>query len=130
MKLNAIMFLVGILVISCNKEPGKGGTSTIRGKIKVEDYNQTFTTLWAEYDGADREVYIIYGDNPTFGDKVETGPDGVFEFNYLTKGSYRIYTYSKDSSLQSPSGEIAIYQEVEITDKKQVVEIPEITVFE
>ena len=70
MRILTIVFCIGVMTASCKKEPGPGGTSIIRGKVLVEDYNQTFTTLWAEYDGADRDVYIIYGNNPTYNDRV------------------------------------------------------------
>ena len=96
----------------------------------VEDYDQTFSTLWAEYEGADLDVYLIYGDNETYNDRVRTGPNGDFEFTYLTKGTYSVYVYSKDSSLQSPSGKIALIETFEITENKQVVTVPEFTVFE
>ncbi len=128
---NLILF-IGILSLtfSCNKEPGEGGLASITGKVNVEDYNQNFTTLWAEYPGADLDVYIIYGDNVTYNDRVRTGPDGTYQFTALTRGDYKIYTYSKDSSLQSPSGQITIMEEVTIADKRQEVIIPDITIFE
>ena len=128
---NLFLFvLISGLIISCNKKPGEGGLASITGKINVEDYNQNFTTLWANYPGADLDVYIIYGDNVTFNDRVKTGPDGTYQFNALTRGDYKIYTYSKDSSLQSPSGQISIMEEVTIADKRQEVTVPDITIFE
>lgn len=130
LKLIPFLFVTAVVVISCNKDAGKGGTSSIRGKIEVDDYNQTFTTLWAEYDGADRDVYIIYGNHVTYNDDIKTGPDGVFQFDYLTKGLYTIYVYSKDTSLQEPSGQVALKYQVEINENKQLVELPTITVFE
>lgn len=122
--------LIGFAISSCNKEPGEGGLASITGKINVEEYNQTYTTLWAEYDGADIDVYIKYGENETYNDRIKTGPTGVFEFTNLLKGDYTVYVYSKDSTLQSPSGNIAIMKEVTITDKKQIVAVPDITIFD
>lgn len=121
---------ISLIIISCNKGPGEGGLASITGKINVEDYNQNFTTLWAEYPGADLDVYIIYGDNVTYNDRVKTGPDGTYQFKGLTRGDYKIYTYSKDSSLQSPSGQITVMEDVTIADKRQEVQVPDITVFE
>ena len=129
MKRIITILTVGTLLFSCNKEPGVGGTSKITGKINVEEYNQTFTALWASYDGADIDVYIKYGENKTYGDRVKTSPEGIYEFNYLLKGDYTVYVYSKDSTLQSESGKISIMKKVKITDNKQVVEVPAITVF-
>jgi hypothetical protein len=129
---NIPLFIVAVFLIvqSCSKGPGPGGTSTIRGDVWVRDYNQSFTTLWATYWGADRDVYLIYGDNETYSDHVKTGPDGDFEFSYLTKGDYTVYVYSKDSTLQSPSGQIAIKADVTISENKQIVQLPTIRVYE
>ena len=128
---NLLLFVfISSLIISCNKEPGEGGLATITGKVNVEDYNQNFTTLWGEYPGADLDVYIIYGNNVTFNDRVKTGPDGTYQFIALTKGDYKIYTYSKDSSLQSPSGQLTIMENVTIADKRQEVTVPTMTIFE
>lgn len=130
MKKLLVICILGSCVVSCNKEPGEGGRAIISGQILVEDYDQSFSTLWAEYEGADRDVYIIYGENETYNDRIKTGPTGVFEFTNLVKGDYTIYTYSKDSSLQSPSGKIIQSRDVTITDKKEIAVIPDITVFE
>ena len=130
MKLATLGLMIGLLSFSCNKGPGEGGLATITGTIQVEEYNQTFTTLWAEYEGADLDVYIKYGENDTYNDRVKTGPTGVYEFTHLLKGDYTVYVYSKDSTLQSQSGNIAIIKEVTITDKKQIVTVPEITIFD
>ena len=130
LKNSILILLTTTFIFACSKGPGPGGTSTVTGKINVEDYNQTFTTLWATYDGTDRDVYLRYGDNPTYSEHVKSGPEGDFEFNYLTKGNYSVYVYSKDSSLQAPSGQISIIQEFEITENKQIVVVPTIIVFE
>ncbi len=130
MKIASISLASCLLFFACAKGPGPGGTSTIEGSVIVEDYDQTFSTLWAEYDGADLDVYLIYGDNETYNDHVKTGPNGDFEFTYLQKGTYSVYVYSKDSTLQSPSGQVALITEVTIAENKQTVTVPEFTVFE
>ena len=122
--------ILSMLCLACKKEPGQGGKASIQGDITVMDYDQTFKTLNGTYPGADRWVYIIYGDNVSYNDKVKTSFEGVYEFKYLNRGDYTIYTYSKDSTLQAPSGEVAVIKELEITDKKQVVQVPEMIVFE
>ena len=128
--LNSILVLfVTVFIFSCSKGPGPGGTSTVKGQIVVEDYNQTFTTLWATYYCADCDVYLRYGDNPTYSEHVKSGPEGDYEFTYLSKGNYSVYVYSKDSSLQAPSGQISIIEEFEITENKQVVIVPTLKVF-
>ena len=125
------LLLIGLSVFlfSCSKDPGEGGNSSIYGSVWVKNYNSTFTVLNGKYEGADEDVYIIYGDEKGYSDKVSTNYKGEFEFKYLRPGKYTVFIYSKDSTLQSPSGKIPIIKEVEITERKQEVEIPTITIF-
>ena len=93
--------LVFSLLASCNKNEGKGGTGTLQGFVKLvhhpdDDYTLTPDTMVA----AKTDVFIIYGDDPYFGDDVETGPDGMYQFEYLNPGDYTVYAYST-----LPSGE-------------------------
>ena len=117
------------LLFSCEKDPGEGGNSSIYGKVYVKNYNGTFTVLQGEYYGPDEDVYIIYGDAISYGQHTKTNYDGTYEFKYLRPGKYKVYVYSKDSTLQEPSGVIPIIKEVEITDKKQDVQVNDIIIF-
>jgi hypothetical protein len=112
-----------LFTTSCSKESGEGGSSKITGKVYVREYSPDFTYLIAQYWAGDLDVYIIYGDGVTSDDRVRTGPDGDFEFPYLRPGKYRIYIYSADSTMVSPSGNIAIYRDAEITKNKQTVDV-------
>ena len=111
-----------VFFISCEKEPGEGGNSTITGKIYVREYNKDFSELKAEYYGADEDIYIIYGDGTVPDDDLKTGPDGDFSFQYLRPGTYTLYAYSADSTGLSASGTVPVYLTVEITEKKQTVD--------
>jgi len=122
-----LLFVVNL--ISCKKEAGEGGTSTIKGKIWVEDWNNAFTIKNGEYAGYDEDVYILYGDAVSYSEKTKANYNGEFEFKYLRKGKYKIYVYSKDNTLQSKSGDISIVKEVEITGKKQTKEVEQITIY-
>jgi len=116
------------LSFSCKKEAGEGGNSSIYGKVYVKDYNSNFTILQDEYYGQDVDVFIVYGDEQTYGDKTSTNYDGTFEFKYLRPGTYHVYAYSKDSTLQTLAS-IPIIKDVEISDKEEDVESPEIIIF-
>ncbi|MEI6123070.1 MAG: hypothetical protein WCQ95_05510 [Bacteroidota bacterium] len=120
--------IIMLAFCACKKEPGSGGSSSIYGKVFVRDYNATFTTFMGAYYGQDVDVYIIYGDEKTYGDKVKTSYDGTYEFKYLRPGIYHIYAYSKDSTLQTPAL-IPKIADVEITKNRQEVETPEIVIF-
>lgn len=108
---------------SCSKEPGEGGSSKITGKVYIREYDPYFLFLITEYWASDMDIYIIYGDGVTYNDRIRTGPGGDFEFPYLRPGKYRIYVYSADSTMTSPSGTIAVYCDAEITKNKQTVDV-------
>lgn len=117
-------FLIAILFLfACRQEPGEGGYANIQGKVWVINYNATFTSINNEYAGADEDIYIIYGNDINYSDRQRTGPDGAFQFKYLRKGKYTLYIYSKDSTLQSPTGKISVLKKVEITEKKENVNV-------
>lgn len=128
-------------VTACKKQAGEGGTAAIKGSVYTKDYNSNFSTLLGQYPGADVDVYIIYGDDVTFGDRTKSGPDGVFEFKYLRKGKYKIYAYSKDSvatvgppySKTNPNinaPDMAVYLDAEITKRKQTVDAGTIMIYD
>src|SRR5215510_11150462 len=86
------------VVLSCKKGPGEGGRTSIIGKVWAEEWDDiSYTVHYDSLDhwAMDEDVYIIYGDDATYGDRVKTGPDGVFEFRYLREGDYTIYVYSE-----------------------------------
>jgi hypothetical protein len=124
----AILFLI-ISLASCDKPEGEGGNATIRGKVWAQKWNSTFTVLEAEYPAMDEDIYIIYGNSTSYGERIRTSYEGNYEFRYLREGSYRIYIYSKDSTLQSPAGKIAVVKDIKITSDDQVIDVDQITIF-
>lgn len=137
-----ILTLIALTIgTACKKTAGEGGLSTIKGNVYTKNYNSNFSTLLGQYPGADVDVYIIYGDDVTFGDRIKSGPDGVFEFKYLRKGKYKIYVYSKDSvatvgyphSMTNPNvnaPDMAVYKEVEVTKRKQTVDTGTLDIYD
>jgi hypothetical protein len=126
-----LLFSTGLTMFSsCKKSPGIGGDATITGAIHVNHYNSTFTEFISEYPGADTYVYLIFGDNISYGKRIKTTYDGRFEFKYLNKGDYTFYVYSLDSTLVSASGSISVTKPVTITDRKQTIDLGTIEVFQ
>ncbi len=115
-----LLFTSFIILAGCEKDPGEGGNSSITGYVHVTDYNASLLIIQGEYPGADEDVFIIYGNDISFGDRTRTGPDGRFEFKYLREGNYSVYAYSDDTTL---SGKLAVSIPVEITEKKQTVDV-------
>ena len=127
--LNLLLLLtIPMVMISCEKEPGSGGKSTIYGKVLVKDYNATFTLLQETYYGPEIWVYLIYGDDRDYGDRIQTSYDGTWEFKYLRPGSYKVYALSKDSTLQT-NALIPVILEVVVPNKKQDIEVPDLVIF-
>ncbi len=123
-----ILSLISVSLLSissCKKSEGEGGKATITGKIWVKRYNDLGiaipASLGGEFAGAYEDVYIIYGDDATYGDKVQANFDGIYEFKYLRAGNYTIYSYSSGTSLTTVN-RLAVIKDVEITKKKQTVE--------
>ena len=93
--------IMALALPSCNKGPGEGGSGTLQGYVKLvhhpdDDYTLTPDTMAA----AKTDVFLVYGDQAYFGDDVESGPDGMYQFEYLLPGEYTVFSYST-----LPSGE-------------------------
>ncbi len=124
-----LLVFLNIALFSCSKEAGDGGNSTIYGKIIAYNYNAEFTNLKGIYPAADEDVYIIYGDDRSYSERVRSNYSGVYEFKYLRPGDYTIYVYSKDSTLTLASGIYPVIKNVTITEKRQTVEAEDMKIF-
>lgn len=120
--------LTATLFMSCNKEVGEGGTSSITGKVWVVNTNNSGAVV-GEYYGMDYDVFIIYGENnSTYSDKFSTSYDGSYAFHYLTPGKYTLFAYSKCDTCAS--GQDVIKKTVEITEKKQEITVEDLIIYE
>lgn len=122
-----------VVLASCNSGPGPGGQATITGKVYVKGNWNPSCTLYTDsssgftpFYGPDFDVYLIYGDDPSYGDHVKTSYDGTFQFKYLRKGTYKVYVYSNDCT--AASGKATVSASVEITEKKQDVTLSDLRV--
>ncbi|MEI6899861.1 MAG: hypothetical protein WCL00_08285 [Bacteroidota bacterium] len=122
-----IAFCITIL-FSCKKDPGEGGTSSLFGKVYAKDYNSTFTVLQGEYYVPDKWVFIVYGDEKDYGNRIRTNYDGTYEFKYLRPGTYHIYVYSKDSTLQT-NASVAVLKDVTISSQNTETRVPDLNIF-
>lgn len=129
-KFNLIIFLIVILSSACTKKEGEGGSATIKGVVKVRLVSDDFQTLYAEFPDEDRDVYIIYGNDDYYGDKTATFYNGVYQFGYLRKGDYKVFVYSDDETGQSESGVKPVIKEVKIDKNGEIVEVPEIIIYD
>lgn len=117
-----ILLIIAVSFYSCKKGPGDGGRASIKGKVYTINYNSSFTVPQdSGYLGA-QKVYLIYGDEIAVGDDQDSNNEGAYEFKFLRKGSYKVFVYTKTLANHIDS---AIVQEVEITDSKQTIELPD-----
>ncbi len=114
-----------LLLSSCSKSEGVGGKSIIKGKITVT--NRKNGVLKDTYDAQAHDVYIIYGDGSIQNDDFKTSLDGSYQFEYLNKGNYQLFTYSECENC--PKGQDSlILISVEVA-KNETKELETIKVF-
>ena len=118
-----IILLLTLAGTSCRKGEGKGGKATITGKVYVDYYNQSGSSIDKSYYARDKDVFIVYGNNTFYDDKVATHHDGSYQFEYLMPGNYTVYTYSKDVDGSADNSRILVLEEVTISGKKETVEL-------
>lgn len=117
------------------KEADKGGSSSIKGKVFLRDYDIAFTTLQSQYYKADEDVFIIYGNDTIQDDDTKTSYDGSFRFNGLRKGNYKLYVMSKDSAkIHDCFGctiipDSTIIKTIEITTNRQEILLPDFVIY-
>ena len=102
----AAMMCLLFAAVACKKVEGQGGTSSISGRVYIKEYD-AFGEIVQEYYAAEERVFIIYGEEDNvYDDDFRTSFDGSFKFDFLTKGSYKIFVY--EDCLSCPSGERAV----------------------
>jgi len=97
----SFLLFTAIALAACEKPEGPGGTANISGTLIRQSYNDDYSLLISEKPAVNEDIFIIYGGEEMPGDRVSTGLNGRFAFNYLRPGRYIIYYMSEDSSLAS-----------------------------
>jgi hypothetical protein len=137
MRLQTIIWFFAALLafVSCKKEAGDGGNSSIKGKItrELRVVLNNPTTVTGTFPAADEDVYIIYDDHVSPDDRVQTNYDGEYEFLYLRPGKYTVYAFSKDTNAVAvlwDEDHMTVLQELEITDGNQQVLAADMTIYD
>ena len=126
------LFLAGSLMAallifsSCTKE-GPGGNATITGQVTVHLFDPGYRVMQGSYPAADEDVFIVYGGGDDVSNDTKTGPEGTFEFKWLTKGTYKVFVYTKDP-LAFPSGIKTVEKEVTLSSNKSKVDVGELVI--
>lgn len=123
---SVLIVCTGIVLSSCEKDEGMGGTGSISGTIQEQFYNHDFSESLYGSPAVDEEVFILFGDDSTPGDRVTTGVSGAFRFDYLYPGSYVIYYQTEDSTSAMDEGwrtyevELARDQELDLGELEKM----------
>ena len=122
-----LLVIIGLVITSCTKVEGEGGSGSIKGFVYEYKINTFSLDTTARYPAADQDVYIIYGNEDTFyDDNIKTSYDGSFKFPYLQKGKYTVFVYEDCATCLS--GKKEILHTIEITKKNQVVDLDTIEI--
>ncbi len=115
------------ILSSCKKDAGVGGEANIKGKIYGATYDKKMLyKLDSGYIG-NVTVNIVYGNETAIGDNQKTSYDGSYNFRYLRKGHYKIFLYSR--SFKTKTDDSTLVKEVDITGRKQTIELPDFKIF-
>jgi hypothetical protein len=120
MKNFLIICTIAIGFTACEKDTGEGGTSVIEGQVyKIHTFQNSSTgamdTLYYQLDSG-KDVFIIYSDNETevYDDKFETDYNGRYNFEYLRKGDYTLYTYADSIDVNNVNYDYPIFKHIKI----------------
>lgn len=116
------------------------GSSSISGHIERINYYGSALPPFTESDikditpAQDEEVFLVYNNDSVYCESVHTNYNGVFRFNNLIAGPYRVYVYSEDlpggiyapgdpNTLFEPNSlgtfDIVVYRDITINDEGQ-----------
>jgi hypothetical protein len=92
MKKYLALAVVLFTLLSCSKEEGYGGLSSISGKVLGKDYNSNNVLVNQDYIGG-MKVYISKHGDSNYFDDVNSSYNGSFKFDYLHPGTYDLWVF-------------------------------------
>lgn len=101
------------------------GNSTIKGRLMEQEFAGVFP-INSPYPSQENEVYIVFGDDEVYFDRMDTGNDGMFEFKDLVKGTYTLYAYSQCETCTNELDTVAY--EISITENNQLINGGDLTI--
>ncbi|MGB6037080.1 MAG: hypothetical protein WBG42_12480 [Cryomorphaceae bacterium] len=125
-RVSFVVCIICLFFFSCEDKPGEGGRASVQGKVYVKDFNGNCTVLLDSFYGIDEEVFIIAGDDPSYFERVRTGPDGTFWFPYLRRGKYEVYALSEPCNIPGELETVGF--EIEIKERKEEIITEDIVV--
>ena len=96
------------------------GSGTITGIVYMYEYNGA--NLVAEYPKLNEFVYIVYDNGQSYFDRTRSGAGGVYKFQGLIEGSYKVYAFS--DCLTCTGGTETVELLAQITVEGEAVQLP------
>lgn len=127
--LNLLFLITIVSLVSCEKTEGPGGNSSIKGRIMVNAYDEQLRVLQDIFPAAEEDVYITYGTGNMISDDALTSSNGYFEFNFLSKGNYKIMVYSDDTLNTSTAKKICMEKDITISGNNEEIDAGEISIY-
>jgi len=117
MKLYAYYLLlisIACLTVACNKDEGLGGSCSLEGYVyEVRHNDDNFSFQTDTFPALDKDVFIEFGDDLSVGQRIRSGREGYFRFDYLRKGNYTVYALSEFADGHKE----AVISKVNVSDK-------------
>lgn len=129
--LKSVLITVFIFnITSCKKPAGPGGKATVKGKVYAYDWDNTQQYPISKGYSPGETVNICYGNSTAIGNDLKTSYDGSFQFLYLTKGRYKVFVNSLDTSkkIKGNATRIPVIKEFEITGATQTIDLGDIII--
>jgi hypothetical protein len=101
------------------------GSSSVKGRLMEQQYLGS-TPFGTPYPSQENEVYVVYGNDQVYFDRMDTGAEGWFEFRELIKGQYTLYAFSECSTCANYLDTVSVT--VTITDNNSTIEVGELKI--
>lgn len=125
-----------IIISSCAKQAGEGGTSVVLGQVyKIFTEQNPFSGQWDTVyfmKDAGKDIYIIYSNNSQsiYDDKFETDYLGRYHFEYLRKGDYVVYTYADSTDGSGVKHDYPVFRNISITSNNSTIIVDDFVIEE
>ncbi len=123
MKKSPVLFVLLplFLFISCNKDEGIGGSSSLEGHVyEIRHWDKDYSHVIDTIAAVDARIQLIYGGNSSdfYGDDIRTDGKGLYRFNYLRSGNYVVSALSEQSNGLMKS----VFEDVYVDGKRTTAE--------
>lgn len=106
------------------------GSAKIFGVIRLINYKNSSVYPFLEVKDTsfaqEQEVYLRYGNNEFYNERIRTDYKGYFEFRNLIPGDYEIFTYSED--ITGGTEDIPVTRNVSFTGEKEEIDLGTLTI--